>query len=68
MIIAMTVLFDDGDFAVHYAAAKTLAQAQTWCESRKANLKKQGMACSSAVIVRLTRPESSISPTFAASM
>jgi len=50
MIIALTVVYDDGDFGVHYAGAKTLAQAQQWCETRKANLKKQGMACSSAVL------------------
>jgi hypothetical protein len=50
MIIALTVLFDDGQFGVHYAAAKSLQQAQRWCESRKANLAKQGIACSSAVL------------------
>jgi hypothetical protein len=50
MIIALTVVYDDGDFGVHYAAAKTLAQAQQWCESRKSTLKKQGLQCSSAVL------------------
>jgi hypothetical protein len=50
MIIALTVLFDEGQFGVHYAAAKSLQQAQRWCESRKANLQKQGIACSSAVL------------------
>ena len=50
MIVALTVLFDDGDFAVHYAAAKSLTQAQTWCQARKAALGKQGIRCSSAVI------------------
>jgi hypothetical protein len=50
MIIALTVLFDEGQFGVHYAAAKSLQQAQRWCESRKANLGKQGIACSSAVL------------------
>ncbi len=50
MIIALTVIFDEGDFAVHYAAAKSLPQAQRWCESRKATLHKQGIACSSAVL------------------
>ena len=41
MIIALTVLYDDGDLGVHYAAAKTLEQAQRWCESRKSNLRSQ---------------------------
>ena len=50
MIIALTVVYDDGDFGVHYAAAKSLEQAQRWCESRKTNLRKQGLACSSAVL------------------
>lgn len=50
MIIALTVVYDDGDFGVHYAAAKTLDQAQRWCESRKSNLRKQGIECSSAVL------------------
>lgn len=50
MIIALTVLFDEGHFGVHYAAAKSLEQAQRWCENRKANLAKQGIACSSAVL------------------
>ena len=50
MIIALTVVYDDGDFGVHYAAAKTLAQAQQWCDSRKATLRKQGVQCSSAVL------------------
>ena len=49
MIIALTLVYDDGDFGVHYAAAKTLDQAQRWCESRKSNLRKQGIECSSAV-------------------
>ncbi len=50
MIIALTVMHDDGDLAVHYAAARSLQQAQHWCESRKANLRRQGVACSSAVL------------------
>ncbi len=50
MIVALTVLFDDGDFGVHYAAAKSLQQAQNWCAARKAALGKQGIRCSSAVI------------------
>ena len=50
MIIALTVLHDDGDFGVHYAAAQTLGQAQQWCEARKAALTKQGIRCASAVI------------------
>ena len=50
MIIALTVVYDDGDFGVHYAAAKTLEQAQRWCDSRKASLRKQGVECSSAVL------------------
>jgi len=50
MIIAMTVLFDEGDFAVHYAAAKTLEQAHRWAEKRKESLKAQGIACSSAIL------------------
>jgi hypothetical protein len=50
MIVALTVLFDDGDFGVHYAAAKSLPQAQQWCEARKAALGEQGIRCSSAVI------------------
>jgi hypothetical protein len=50
MIVALTVLFDDGDFGVHYAAAKSLEQAQKWCEARKAVLGKQGIRCSSAVL------------------
>jgi len=50
MIVALTVLFDDGDFAVHYAAAKSLEQAQRWCDSRKSTLRKQGIECSSAVL------------------
>ena len=49
MIIAMTVAFDDGTFAVHYSAAKTLESANRWCEDRKANLEQQHLACSSAV-------------------
>ena len=50
MIIALTVLYADGDLGVHYAAAKTLEQAQRWCESRKSNLRRQGIECSSAVL------------------
>ena len=50
MIIALTVLYDDGDLGVHYAAAKTLEQAQRWCQSRKSNLRAQGIEGSSAVI------------------
>ena len=50
MIIALTVVHDDGEFAVHYAAAKSLQQAQRWCEMRKDNLRRQGIACSSAVL------------------
>jgi hypothetical protein len=50
MIIALSIAYDDGDFAVHYARAKTLEQAQVWCADRKANLQKQGMPCASAVL------------------
>jgi hypothetical protein len=50
MIIALTVVHDDGDFGVHYAAAKTLEQARRWCESRKANLRSQNIECSSAIL------------------
>jgi hypothetical protein len=50
MIIALSIAYDDGDFAVHYAKADTLEQAQAWCEGRKANLAKQGTPCASAVL------------------
>jgi hypothetical protein len=50
MIIALSIAYDDGDFAVHYAKARTLAQAQRWCEDRKAELRRQGTACASAVL------------------
>jgi hypothetical protein len=50
MIIALSIAYDDGDFAVHYAKADSLSQAQDWCERRKANLQKQGTPCASAVL------------------
>lgn len=50
MIIALTVAYDDGTFAVHYSAAKTLDAANRWCEDRKINLESQKIPCSSAVL------------------
>jgi hypothetical protein len=50
MIIALSIAYDDGTFAVHYARAQTLASAQAWCDQRKSNLEKQGTPCASAVI------------------
>jgi hypothetical protein len=50
MIIALSIAYDDGDFAVHYAKTNSLEQAQAWCEKRKANLEKQGTPCASAVL------------------
>ena len=50
MIIALSVACDDGTFAVHYAAAKSLEQAHGWLERRSANLRAQGTDCASAVL------------------
>jgi hypothetical protein len=50
MILALSIAYDDGDFAVHYAKARTLEQAHAWCERRKAELRKQGTPCASAVL------------------
>ena len=50
MIIALSVAYDDGTFAVHYAGAKTLKQAHDWCEARKDEMRKQGTDCDSAIL------------------
>jgi hypothetical protein len=50
MILALSVAYDEGTFAVHYAAARTLEQAHRWLAGRTANLVAQGTECSSAVL------------------
>ncbi|HTE04718.1 MAG TPA: hypothetical protein VK824_00880 [Planctomycetota bacterium] len=50
MILAISVACDDGTFAVHYAAAKSLEQAHHWLARRAENLKAQGTDCASAVL------------------
>jgi len=50
MILAVSVAYDEGTFAVHYAAAKSLEQAHLWLARRSANLKAQGTDCASAVL------------------
>ena len=50
MIIALSILYDEGTFGVHYAAAKTLDEANRWLAGRKATLQKQGIESSGAVL------------------
>jgi hypothetical protein len=50
MILAISVAHDDGTFAVHYAAAKSLEQAHRWLARRSENLRAQGTECASAVL------------------
>jgi hypothetical protein len=50
MILALSVAYDQGTFAVHYAAARSLDQAHRWLARRTADLHAQGTECSSAVL------------------
>jgi hypothetical protein len=50
MIIALSIIYDEGTFGVHYAAARTLDQANRWIAQRKQALDRQGTENASAVL------------------